>query len=439
MMVAEAHSGTDESKPSHPLRGRQGRRSTLAGAVGNVIEWYDFSLYGFFAPVLARLFFPQQSETAALLATFGVFAAGFLMRPLGAVIFGQIGDRYGRRRVLVWSVAMMALPTLALGLLPTFAQVGVLAPLLLVAVRLFQGLSVGGEFTGSVTYMVETAPPGRRGLAGSWANVGGNVGMLLGVGVAALMTTSLSDAALDSWGWRLPFIVGGALGMVSILLPLSLSESELFQHDLFHAGDSPLRQALTNDRSTTLRALVFACGYGVAFYLPLVYLPTYAARFADISLGAALRANTIALAILTVLVPVTAIVSDRWIRRRTVLVIAFVAVAALAIPAFELVRGGGFGEALLGQVLFAVLLALPLGVAPAMLAEQFPTADRETAYSLAYNVGFGVAGGTAPLIATWLIAAVGAQLAPAGYLVALALVAALAATAMPDRSRDDLL
>src|SRR6056297_3237734 len=208
------------------------RHRIMAGFIGNVVEWYDFALYGYLAGVIAPVFFPTEDPTAGLIATYGIFAAGFLMRPLGAAVFGWFGDRYGRARTMQISVAMMALPTLLLGLLPTYAQVGMLAPILLILIRLLQGLSVGGEFSSSATYLVETAPEGRRGVTGSWANIGSMTGSLLGVGAAALVTNLFDADTLSDWAWRLPFLAGALLGTVAILTRRNLHESKRFvQHD----------------------------------------------------------------------------------------------------------------------------------------------------------------------------------------------------------------
>ena len=206
------------------------RHRIMAGFIGNVVEWYDFALYGYLAGVIAPVFFPSGNPTAGLIATYGIFAAGFVMRPLGAAVFGWFGDRFGRARTMQISVALMALPTLLLGLLPSYAQVGMLAPVLLVLVRLLQGLSVGGEFSSSATYLVETAPEARRGLTGSWANIGSMTGSLLGVGAAALVTGIATAEALSDWAWRLPFLGGAILGLAGILTRRNLHDSEGRRH-----------------------------------------------------------------------------------------------------------------------------------------------------------------------------------------------------------------
>ncbi|HYW93796.1 MAG TPA: MFS transporter [Gammaproteobacteria bacterium] len=438
-MAPEQDSTAKRPSRTHLFRGRPHTpKSVVAGTIGNVMEWYDFGLYGFFAPVIARLFFPSGSHVTSLIATFGVFAAGFFMRPLGGIVFGSIGDRFGRATVLRISILTMGTATFLLGALPTFDQVGRWAALALVGVRLLQGLSVGGEFSGSVTYMVETSPLDRRGLSGSFANVGSLVGTLVGSGLAALVSTLLPQGPLDAWGWRVPFLLGGVLGAAAWLYVRNIHETPHMQHHEYqHADDSPLREALTQNRRETILAVLFASGYGIVFYIPLVYLPTYASQFGSVSNSLTLQINSLALALSIPLIPLSGWFSDHFMRRRHVLLLAFV---GLAVTGWALVTfsARSFDALLVAQVLLALGVALPLGAAPAMLVELFPVADRLTGYSLAYNLGLGVAGGTAPMIATWLISATGSRAAPGFYLALAALLSAGALYCMRDRSREPL-
>ncbi|MEJ2644427.1 MAG: MFS transporter [Gammaproteobacteria bacterium] len=413
-------------------------KTVIAGTIGNVMEWYDFALYGFFAPVIAQLFFPSHSKLLSLIATFGVFAAGFVMRPLGGVIFGYIGDRLGRATVLRISIVTMGTATLLLGLLPTAGRIGVWAAVLLVAVRLLQGLSVGGEFSGSVTYMVESSPLDRRGFAGSWANFGSLAGTLVGSGLAALVTTVLPVAQVLEWGWRVPFLLGGLFGAVAYLYVRKLgTTAHMDHHESQHDDDSPLHEALTRNLRETVLAVVFASGYGIVFYIPLVYLPTYASQVGAVGNNVALQINALGIALAMPMIPLSGWISDHLLRRRTLLLLAFL---AMALGGWGLVALAGRGVLDLGisQVLFALLIAVPLGAAPALLVELFPVADRLTSYSLAYNLGLGVAGGTAPMIATWLISATGYDTAPGAYLAFAALLSAFALFLMQDRSREPL-
>jgi MHS family proline/betaine transporter-like MFS transporter len=368
-----------------------------------------------------------------------VFAGGFLMRPLGGAVFGHIGDRIGRRKVLVLSVLLMAIPTFVLGILPTNAQIGIAASLLLIAVRLIQGLSVGGEFSGSVTYMVETAPQNRRGLAGSWANVGSTAGLLLGSGAATAVTTFSSQHFAETWGWRIPFLVGLLLGLYAWSHVKKLHEGHINHRDEKHESRSPLKEAFTKDKKKTFQALAFTAGYGVTFYIPLVYLPEYIQRNTSMPLDTAMQINTIATAVILVLIPISGWVSDRFIRRTRFLAIGFFLLAALAYPLFELVLSGEYARVLTAQLIFAVLIVFPLGSAPALLVELFPSDDRLTGYSVAFNIGIGVVGGTTPMAATWLIEKTSVITAPAFYLSALAMLSVISLLMMNDRSREPLL
>lgn len=413
----------------------------MAGFIGNVVEWYDFALYGYLAGVIAPVFFPTEDPTAGLIATYGIFAAGFLMRPLGGALFGWFGDRYGRARTMQISVAMMALPTLLLGLLPTYAQIGVLAPALLVLVRLLQGLSVGGEFSSSATYLVETAPPGKRGLVGSWANIGSMSGSLLGVGAAALATNLLDAETLGDWGWRLPFLGGALLGGTAIFLRRNLHGSERFrQHHEGREDTSPLIQAFTTNRRETLLALAFAASYGACFYIAFVYLPEWLSGQGLMERGRALTINTMTTILVIPAMPLAAMVGDRWLPRRTWIGLAVFAAAVLAWPlhAWMLASGGSLISVIAAHVVTFALLSVPLGSGPALFVEMFPEEDRLSGYSVAFNIGVGVFGGLTPMIATTLIVWSGDPAAPAFYMLAAGLIAAGALALTPDRSRDAL-
>ena len=426
----------EEDAPAPNLRHR-----VMAGFIGNVVEWYDFALYGYLAGIIAPVFFPPGNPTAGLIATYGIFAAGFIMRPLGAAAFGWFGDRYGRARTMQISVVMMAMPTLLLGLLPSYQTVGLLAPALLVLVRLVQGLSVGGEFSSSVTYLVETAPEGKRGLTGSWANIGSMTGSLLGVGAAALVTSIFSQQALGDWAWRLPFLGGALLGTAAIWLRRNLHESDHFRdHHAARAETSPLLQAFTTNRRETLLALAFAASYGTSYYIAFVYLPEWLSAQGLMDRANALTVNTLMTLLIIPAMPLLAIVGDRLLARRTWIAIAMLALALAAWPlhAWMLAAGGSWLSVISAHAMTFLLLAVPLGSGPALFAELFPESDRLSGYSVAFNIGLGVFGGLTPMIATSLIAATGLATAPAFYMALAAAIAVVALFLMPDRSRAPL-
>jgi MHS family proline/betaine transporter-like MFS transporter len=417
------------------------RHRIMAGFIGNVVEWYDFALYGYLAGIIAPIFFPSDHPTAGLIATYGIFAAGFVMRPLGAAVFGWFGDRYGRARTMQISVAMMALPTLLLGFLPSYAQAGIMAPLLLVLVRLLQGLSVGGEFSSSATYLVETAPDGRRGLTGSWANIGSMSGSLLGVGAAALVTNLFDPETLTAWAWRLPFLGGALLGTSAIWIRHNLHNSRRFQEH--HAGrkeTSPLFEAFTTNRRETLLALAFAASYGTCFYIAFVYLPEWLSAQNLMSRSTALAINTAMMLIVIPAMPLAAVVGDRWLPRRTWIGLSMLLLALAAWPLHRwmLASGGSLTSVVAAHAVTFALLSVPLGSAPALFVEMFPECDRLSGYSVAFNLGLGIFGGLTPMIATSLIAATGAPATLALYLTFAALVAVLALSLTPDRSRAPL-
>lgn len=414
-------------------------RVVSAGVIGNVLEWYDFALFGFFAPILSQLFFPDSDRLAGLLQTFGVFAVGYLMRPLGGAIFGHLGDTWGRKKALELSVLLMALPTTLLGLLPTYAAIGVMAPLLLTVLRILQGVSVGGELIGSVSFLGEAASSRRRGLLASWTLCSAFGGILFGSAVASLMHGLFSHEQILAGAWRLPFLTGIVVGLVGLWLRHGVTETRAFaatatQHNV---SRGPLLEALRYQRGPI--AVTFGLGLlvSVGFYLPFVWLSTWLSTINRPPLPDALTVNTIAMAVLMCLVPLAGALSDCWGRRKVILLACTVYLLG-SYPLFVLVSRGTFAAALAGQLVFAVACALVCGPASAAFVELFPTRTRYSGIAMGYNLAQATFGGTSPLIATWLISFSGWSKAPALYLMAIALAAGLAAWCMPERSRMSL-
>lgn len=406
-----------------------------SGMFGNVLEWYDFALYGFLAVVLSELFFAPGGGVVSLMGTYLIFASGFLMRPLGAWLFGYIGDVFGRRKALLLSVLLMGIATFLLGVLPTYATVGVWAPVFLVLLRLLQGLSVGGEFSTSVTYMVEQAPTKLRGFFGSFANIGSMGGMLLGAGAAALVTTVLSHDALTSWGWRIPYLFGGVLGVIAILIRRHMPTSVMHEKEKRHSQKTPLRQALEHNRSELAEAITMSMGYAVFFYLVLVYLPTYANEFLNMSLDVALQLNTAAIVFAIFLIPIAGYVSDTLVSRKYLIMGSFAASLCAVVPLFILMGTGTILQFAIVQFILTFLIAVPLGSAPALYVELFPKSDRLTAYSITFNVSLGIFGGTTPLICTWLAHTFNDQMMPAYYLMLTLTISLVGLYFMKDRRR----
>ena len=249
----------------------QHRTAILAEVIGNVLEWYDFAVYGYFVPVISRLFFPNQTPLVSLLLTFSVFGVGFVMRPVGAIVFGQYGDRHGRKQALSAVIFLMAVSTFAVGLLPTYASIGLLGPLLLVVARLAQGLSGGGEWGGAAAYLVEYALPGKRGLTGSWQQVSVGGGFLLGLLTAAMLTTWISPDTMLAWGWRIPFLLGVLVGIVGAIMRWRLDDTPKFA-ELESQGlvaRTPLIEAFTTFRKPTWLAFGITLHNTVGYYAVL--------------------------------------------------------------------------------------------------------------------------------------------------------------------------
>lgn len=409
------------------------KRLLIAGMVGNVLEWYDFSLFGYFAPVLAAQFFPHDDQLASLIDTFGIFAAGFLMRPLGAAIFGSIGDRFGRRKALILSVLLMAIPTCLIGLLPIYEQIGLAAPILLTVLRLLQGLSVGGEYTGSIAYLVESAPPSRRGYIGSWTPFSATLGTILGSAIGAVATSVLEEESLYSWGWRLPFLFGIVVGGVGIYLRWGIAESPGFEAAKASGtlAADPVREVLTRRHAELVTSIGLNGLNSAAFYIVFVYLTTYLATVLKVPLGTGLTINTVSMIVLTLLLPLTGALSDR-VGRKPLLLASSVGLAVLSYPLFRLIGHDTVSFVFGAQLVFTLLVAMYFGPMPAVMVELFPARERCSGISLGYNVAVSLFGGTAPLIATYLVRATGDVSAPSYYLVACATVSLLVVLRMQE-------
>lgn len=402
------------------------RKAITAGVIGNVLEWYDFGVYGYLVPTISALFFPGGDPTVSLLQTFAVFGVGFVMRPVGSILFGIYGDKYGRRKALSAVIFVMALATFAMGLLPTYAQAGILAPALLVVVRLFQGLSVGGEFGGSTAYIVEFAPAGRRGFLGSFQLVGVAGGFLLGSLTAALFISALPEADRLSWGWRLPFLFGIAVGIVGAYLRWRIKDTPKFTEieEQGAVAKAPLTEALRDHPWETFLGFGTTLHNTVAYYIALIYMGSYMVTVAKLPQKTVLWIGTFCLAVFVALLPLMGWLSDK-VGRRPLLIFSCVAYVVLGYPFFLLASYGTVLTAVLAQLLMVVLYAPYAGTCPSFYTEIFPTRVRYTALSVGYNIAVAIFGGFAPFIATFLVRETGSVYAPAFYVIAAAVATGL--------------
>jgi MHS family proline/betaine transporter-like MFS transporter len=418
----------------------ENKRAVTAAAIGNFVEWFDYSVYGFLAAIIATQFFPSDDPVGSLMATFAVFGLTFAARPVGAVLFGHYGDKIGRRNTLAAAVILMAAASLLIAVLPTYAQIGAAAPILLVVARLLQGVSAGGEAGGSSSYLVEYAPAGRRGLYGSWQQFSIVMGLLAGSGISALLGTLLSDAAMESWGWRMPFLLGSVVGIVGLYLRLRLDDTPEFRklEQRAAVASAPLKDAVGDHRRRVLTGIGFFIAPTVASYVVLVYMPTYASKVVGLPLSQALLSSAISLAVLAALIPPLGALSDRVGRKP--LMLAFTIVLGVATyPLFLLIATGSFGAILTAQVLFSLVLALYFGPGTAMYVEIFPTRVRYTGIGLSLGFASAAFGGSAPFLSTWLVSLTGISMVPGIYLILACIVTLLVVRRMPETARKPLL
>ena len=396
------------------------RGSLAIAAFSTIVEWYDFTLYLYFATVLARVFF-GPGETS-LLVTLGGFAVAYLFRPLGAVIFGHIGDRQGRRHMLLLSMMVMTAAMLATALLPTYSQVGIAAGVLLFLLRCVMGFSVGGEYTGVVAYLLEGAPPHRRGLIASTASAASEIGALLAVGVSALTVALLDEASLASWGWRIPFFVGAALAGTVWIARSTMEESPEFHRQVAEntIPASPLRHSLANHRGGIGRAFAISALGSITYYVGITYVPAFLTSAGAQTESASLWLSTAAAVIVILVTPFVGLLSDRWGRKP---VLALLAVGSAVLPAtmFALMASGSHAQALAGALVLAALAGGVSAVGAVATAEQFPGEGRVTGLALSATMATAVFGGLTPYVAQLLVERTGWAMAPGAMIALVAL------------------
>jgi MFS family permease len=411
-----------------------------AAVIGNALEWYDFMVFGFLTIVISRLFFPADTQYASLLLSTATFGVAYFMRPVGGILLGIYADRKGRKAALMLIIGLMTAAIAMIAFAPTYAAIGVVAPLIIVLARLLQGFATGGEFASATAFLIEKAPAHRRGFYGSWQSVGNGLAVLAGALMGALVTRSLAPDALESWGWRVPFLFGLIIGPVGLYLRRHVDETEAFlearaapkeKHDLGRALAAHLKEAMV---------CVGMVAHGsIAFNLILVYMPTYASTQLHLPLSEALIAQSIGLTCLILLVPLFGALSDR-IGRKPIIIGTTVLYLGLAYPLFSWIHATpSLGNLMILQVVLCSLLGAFYGPFSTALAEQFPVRMRATGLGIPYNLANLVFGGFAPFVVTWLIVATGSPIAPAFYVMFGGVIGLVAAFFLVDHDREDRL
>lgn len=429
-------------------------RVTIASAAGTVVEWFDFAIYGFTASILAKVFFPTGEGVTGLLYTFAVFAVAFAMRPLGGAIFGRLGDRVGRKRVLTLTVILMSLSTGAIGLMPGHQTIGILAPVLLTLARCLQGLSAGGEYAGAVAYTIEHAPAHRRaryGAAMPAATFGSFAAAALMIWI---LTEVLGDAQMLDWGWRVPFLVAAPLGLIAFYIRSKLSESPAFReaiaemqqetdpHGHAQGTDAAQHTGIVWTIRTEWRQMALLGGYisvtGLSFYMFSTYMTTFLREVVGLEASLVLLSNVLALVFATALAPLMGIICDH-VGRKPIMYASAGLLGILGVPAYLLAGIGSFGSALGSQAMLALGAVAANVVTAVLLVEAFPTRSRYTASAITYNVSYAIFGGTVPYISTWLVSVLDLSISPAIYLAVLCALSLIAISLMPETKERPLI
>jgi MHS family proline/betaine transporter-like MFS transporter len=418
------------------------RRVVVASTLGNAFEWFDYAIFGMFAPIISKLFFPTSNEVNSMLLTFATFAVAFAVRPLSGVLFGLYADRFGRKGALTLMIIMMAIGTGMIGLLPTYAAVGIAAPLFMVVARLIQGVSVGGEFSNATAMLVEYSPENRRGYYGSFQMVSQALGFTVGALLAYLATTYASPASLESWGWRIPFILGILIGPFGYWLRSNIDETPEFQRYLQSKqkpANTPLAELFTKHLRELVVGFCIVVMGTVSYYVMLLYIPIYAVRQLGMPMSGAQLSSVLSTALIVVFCPLAGSLSDRIGRRVVVLSATIIYAVVVWLAVHHLLAAPSLSRLILAQMATSLVMAFIWGPTPVLLMELFPVGVRSTGVGLIYNVGVALFGGLAPFAITWLIAATGDKMSPVYYVAISAVVGVLGLLLLRERRADPMI
>lgn len=395
-------------------------------SLGNILEWYDFGLFAIFSTLFSRLFFPSSDSRTALITTFSLFAIGFICRPLGAIIFGYFGDKIGRAKTLRMSILMISLPTFAIALLPTYQSIGITAPVLLLLIRMWQGISIGGEYSGNLIYLAETAPTHYRATCTSFASMGANLGILLAALVGIASSQLMSEQVLERWGWRLPYLISGLFCIGMYIFRLQLTETQTFsdlqQHRLL--ARNPIATMFTDNFPQLLRTLGLVCMGSTFYYFCFVYIPIYVSKNTTATVIDTSLIISMFIALMIILVPLAGWLCD-YIGRRKMLLFNAALISVCTIPGYYLLHCHCLLFLIPVLFIFTIASSLEQGTTSVAVVENFPPVARYSGVSLGYNIGNGILGGTVPMVCEWLSSNNFNSLAPAVYITLYAVLTGL--------------
>ncbi len=417
---------------TNPPHNPQARKAIVATVIGNGLEWFDFTVYSFFSVIIAKVFFPTGDELSSYLLALATFGVGFFMRPVGGIVLGIYSDKCGRKAALSLTILLMALGTLIIAVTPGYAQIGLIAPVMIVLARLLQGFSAGGEMGSATAFLTEHAPAGRKAFYSSWIQASIGVAVLLGSGLGALLSSYLTQAQLESWGWRVPFIIGTLIGPAGFYIRSRIDETPVYNQT--PRAESPLREVLRSYPRETLIGFSLVVLWTVCTYAVLFYIPSYSTRVLGLPSWMGFSAGMLGGAVLIVATPIVGLLADRTGRRPWLLGSALV-IFIVAYPLFLFInQAPGLASLLIFEVIMGVLISCYIGSILAAFGELLPSHVLSTGLSVAYNFAVTIFGGFATFTITWLIANTGSNVAPAFYIMFAAAVSACGAMLYRDRS-----
>ncbi len=416
------------------------KKSVFATGIGNAMEWFDFALYSYLAVIISKNFFsPVQNDELKLIFTFATFAIAFLLRPVGGIVFGKIGDKLGRKVVLTFTIIMMAISTLIIGLLPTYDQIGVWAPILLLLARILQGFSVGGEYAGAMVYIAESSPDNKRIRLGSGLEIGTLTGYIVASILVTVLFWTLSDAQMNSWGWRIPFFLSAPIGLIGLYLRTHLEETPIFENDITDQKDQlSVIEIIKQYKKDILLCIVFVAFFNITNYVLLGYMPSYL----DETVGISDRISTPITAIVLLIMVPFALTFGRLgdkIGNKKVISFGLILGILVSVVSFQFLNIGGLGFLFLGLLLLGIVLSVYEGTMPSSLPTLFHTDIRYRTLSWTFNISVSLFGGTTPLVASWLVHVTGNNLAPAFYLLGVSIIGLIVVlTLFEDTSKKSL-